>query len=272
MVNIVSILKESIDDIKDHVFLFITCIMLDIIFLFFYGGISGYFASRAINPLEGFGAAIQQGSGINYLSDTAMSEITSAYSSMTFFKAQLIMVAALFILFFFLSWVIMQSVNWYLSSRIAQDKLNLKKALLYVWKFFLVSLFWLVIFIIVGLIFLKLSFPSGLQSTIRPREMMIFYTGVAVYVATLYFTLISYSVISTKSSIRQILHKTFDVGLNNFLLIALIFVIFFFSLYLFSAIQSAIPVIWAKIVLGLLTSLPLLTFFRVTMKNLTESL
>jgi hypothetical protein len=267
MQNLKDIFVSGFKDIRKNLMLFLSCVMLDILFIFSFGFLRSSFAAKALVPLQEMMKITHSGSSIDPFAENAMTRVTDTALNFVQNKSQIIWIAIFFVIAVTIVWAIFQGIVWYFSKNIVKkEKMFDNKFWKYYGKFFLISFFWAGVYIVLGLILLRLALPSGLVVSLNPLQVLIFRIGSFIALAILFFVPISFSLLEKKNPLKE----TFKIAVDNFLLFLIMYLIFVVASYLFIMIQSAVPSIALKIIIGLLTSIPLLTYFRITILKMVS--
>lgn len=261
--NILSIQKKKI-----LLFLILDFSFLALLFLAFYS--FKKLLEDYANKIALFGPELQeiytQLSQSTELNTVELALLNAKLSQISMYLTKLYIISALIFLALFVAWCFIEGFNWKLSRNALNFKeKKLKKKKNYLLQFFLISLIWL----IVSVILIKIL------SILVPRPIDIL-TFISVFVLTFYFSTIAFTYIDYERSIWQVIKSGFLTALKKryilFPVVLVLVILFLFAIglntYLLSfAVWPLIAFIISLLVLLVAVSL-YRTFTLTYIKNL----
>ena len=257
--KLISCLKNSYDIfVKNWKRAFIP-ITLEILFLLSYG----FFASPLIagvgNNLLQIGDII-----VNESSVAGKNIVDSVISSAYFSNFMILSIALLLIVYilysFFQGFVCAYSIR-------LKKKINLK---IYVKRFFKVNIFWYSLFVIYVIIDFVISYFDLVRERYGGGGGIAWIFNI-ILVAIIYFAFINYTLLDEEKTLTSI-KKSFGLGTKKILSFGFGYLFIALTLFILNLMLSVISTINTTlfVLLGIVLVMPILIFFRVLLKELTN--
>ncbi|MCX6707903.1 MAG: hypothetical protein NT001_07280 [Candidatus Woesearchaeota archaeon] len=239
-------------------------VLFDLIFIFLYGSIMGYFSSYIISNLYSFGSAILQSN-----------DITGTPMMGNVMGALLLMFLLLFIVY-----ALFEGASWRMS-RIFATKEKISYAG-YLKGFTLANLVWFIPYLIYKalsfLVAFKFKYGDASQTAqagiMQNIPLLISTALVSLFLLILaYFSSVSYPLIG-KSRTMKAIKDSFVIGYRNFMYIAprMIFAIALFLIANMAVVLTSRISMALMIVLGVLILLPMMTWARIYLHMIMQDL
>ncbi|MBD3361366.1 hypothetical protein GF358_01090 [Candidatus Woesearchaeota archaeon] len=243
--------KKSFFLIKDSFGYFLACIGIDVLFFIALGFFTAPFSAKMrlyLVQIAGFFSQNMQELGRGSFLTALFNPETMSLWKLIFWQF------LLFLAVMYLVYVVLQSVVWNLSLKLAKKNISY---LVYVKKFALVNIFWFVLFILYGLLDLIGDLNQALNPDVRFNFFSVFASFFVLVLG--YFVVISYSTLKVK--------KSFVIGWkhNNFLFSRYFVVILYFFILNFVLARLAEINYILAVSVGLIFFLPAVAFARVWM-------
>jgi hypothetical protein len=169
-----------------------------------------------------------------------------------------LLISVTLILFF--SYIVLQGINWKIAVKLIKKKLSMP---IFLFKFFIINLFWLVILAIIIYLFVNLSVINiySLNNLLNKNFINVFF--ILLLIPLFYFIFISYSLL-VDYKIKTLIKKTFVIGFikRKTLLRAYSFLLFSFVI-LILLLKLILTINILFIILSLILLLPLISFGRI---------
>lgn len=253
-------LLNSIDLIKKNPVKIVYPILIDMLFLLFYGVFSKIITDRIAYYFSSVYELMFNNTEVfktNFLTKGFFSAIFNVPGADVYIKKSLLWVFIL-VVFIYASYCFFQALSWRFSLNLTKKK-KIKE---YMKRFFLINLVWLFFFIVYNIISLVIGFKKQIVS--RYAEVPSFSVTLFIFaVVVSYFVLISYSLIE-KYDVKSSLKKTFIAGVKRPKQILLMYLIIFAVFYIVNFIMSYFGNINQKIsiFIGVFILLPLFAWAR----------
>lgn len=242
--------------------LIIFTVLLDLLFLFFYGAIKSFFFSRIYEYLLTGGALVIEKSA--EISESAMPSFAQVFSQpevKTYLSSALWLGVAL-ILSIYVVFVLLQGASWRISHIIAGKRASFNQ---YARQFFFLNIFWFFIFIVYEVVSLIMDYGALLAQRFYNVEPSKGIFSMIFILVLLHFTFISYCLIG-RFNVLKIIKKSFSVGIKKlYQLIPAYLVILIVYLLLDRLVLPTVNLIhpYVFIIVGIILVLPAYTWARV---------
>jgi len=210
--NNIKTLKESFDLGKKNINYIVVPILIDIIFLLLVGAAGSFVLEKAIPYLEEFAEINVNAPSLTSMTDAEFTAFLEQSAEKTYLSNQAFNVFLKFIGIIFLLWVIFQGLNWFLASKCVNNKTSYKRFML---NFSIISLISLVLSSLIAFLLVSLAVQNIMSQNYFANTFIVNVLTVIFTTIILFFLFVSYS-ISHKYKLKELLKKTFAIGLKEF--------------------------------------------------------